>query len=266
MTQRQAVGLSIGLLAALILTPVVLVTWLMAREQQQEANNYALITAIKRKDTESAIRLLDAGVDANARDEPAKTESMWQWMLDRLHGKRPPPSSAPTALLLALEPFPNSRGRIVVLPDNLRIVQALLRAGARVNLRDSEGNTPLLLAAESDKCEIAAALIDRGADINASNSQGLTLLIEAAFYGDIPMMKLVLDKGVHIDAQSISGWTALMYAIDQEHYQAAKLLIDHHACVTIKTPDGVTALGIANTALHRSSAIIHLLKQKGARQ
>ena len=63
-----------------------------------------------------------------------------------------------------------------------------------VNYRDSDGYTPLLVAAIRNNTEIAKLLIEKGADINGLDHRGQTPLMIAA---NIPSMKLI---EVFIDA------------------------------------------------------------------
>jgi len=58
------------------------------------------------------------------------------------------------------------------------LVNLLLDAGARVNVRDVRGMTPLLAAVASDHADpiVIKALIDRGADVNAKDPSGETAL------------------------------------------------------------------------------------------
>jgi truncated hemoglobin YjbI len=62
---------------------------------------------------------------------------------------------------------------------NVGIAEALLDCGARIDARDSLGETPLRRAVNCDKVAVAAALLRRGADARSVGSKGLTPL-EAA--------------------------------------------------------------------------------------
>ena len=57
------------------------------------------------------------------------------------------------------------------MPD---IVKTLIKIGADIEAKNSEGNTPLHFAAQSGNTEVIMALLAAGADINATNQDGLT--------------------------------------------------------------------------------------------
>ena len=77
----------------------------------------------------------------------------------------------------------------------------LLSHGADVNLRDSNGNTPLMYRVRKrfDK-DILTILMDHGADINAQDKQGNTALMIAAL-ADEHMLADLLDAGADINMQ-----------------------------------------------------------------
>lgn len=58
-------------------------------------------------------------------------------------------------------------------------VSALLAGGAKVNVSDEDGDTPLINAAAMGDIEVIQLLLTAGADINAKNKRGLTALGKA---------------------------------------------------------------------------------------
>jgi FOG: Ankyrin repeat len=85
---------------------------------------------------------------------------------------------------------PTNRARITALHNAaafgpVEIVQELLKAGAKVNARDSRGLTPLVfaLAADNPSVEIVQALLQAGADANARDTSGETPLDWAEKFG-----------------------------------------------------------------------------------
>src|SRR5579871_6148798 len=115
--------------------------WLTWREVKHERLNRQLIEAIKRQDTPTALSALAQGADANARDEQ-QTLPAWKVLWNRLRGKRPPASHAPTALILTLEL--KFSGEEVVFPrENVPLLTALLDHGAQVNAQDQDRESAL---------------------------------------------------------------------------------------------------------------------------
>ena len=60
---------------------------------------------------------------------------------------------------------------------NLAVVEALLAAGADVEIRDKEGETALTLAADSGNTDVVQTLLGAGADANVKNGDGGTALM-----------------------------------------------------------------------------------------
>ena len=54
----------------------------------------------------------------------------------------------------------------------MEVVEALLRAGARMDVVDSRGRTPLAAAAASGHTDMVRLLVARGADVLAPDIQG----------------------------------------------------------------------------------------------
>jgi hypothetical protein len=120
-------------------------------------------------------RMLDAGLNPNARD-----------------------ASGYTALIYA------SRA------GNVPMVRLLASRGADPNLSDAAVNswTPLLHAIHKAQPRATAALLDAGANPNAADSDGTTPLMMAAGYGYTDIVKILLARGANPRMAS-NGITAL---------------------------------------------------------
>src|SRR5712692_4092092 len=57
---------------------------------------------------------------------------------------------------------------------NVNLVRALLDAGADVNAREEEGETPLMYASVEGRTEVVLLLISRSADVNAISTNNET--------------------------------------------------------------------------------------------
>jgi ankyrin repeat protein len=104
------------------------------------------------------------------------------------------------------------------------IVQDLLVRGARVTVRDSEGRTPLHVAASAANHEIADLLLAAGADPNATDRLGRTPLHAAAIAGDGPTVESLLKWGADPARADADGRTASALAERADHQELLPLL------------------------------------------
>lgn len=109
--------------------------------------------------------------------------------------------------------------------SSCEILELLLRAGAVVNHPDSEGDTPLHIAA-GNKAPIATqVLLSYGADVHACSVRGETPLHVASRNRVTAIMRMLLAAGGHLHAQDKEGKTPL-----------------HEAACSNDNPDGVAVL------------------------
>lgn len=114
-----------------------------------------------------------------------------------------------------------------------------------VNSAIANQTTPLMQAALLGALEIAAELIDCGARLNMKNSDGNNALWLACFNGSIEMMDLLIGKGIDIDNQNESGATCLMYAASASKTTVVAKLLAAGANPVLQTPDDFSALDMA---------------------
>ena len=97
--------------------------------------------------------------------------------------------------------------------DNPAIINDLLNAGANVNGKDKNGDTPLHYAAENDNPEIINALLNAGANVNKQNGFGQTPLHTAVRYNDNPeIIAALLNAGASVNEKNTFGSTPLHFA------------------------------------------------------
>lgn len=73
----------------------------------------------------------------------------------------------------------------------------LLQRGGNANLRDSQGRTPLLVAAELRWAEGIQTLLRRGASVDIANSNGETALSKAVQNNDVTTLRLLIAAGAN---------------------------------------------------------------------
>ena len=71
---------------------------------------------------------------------------------------------------------------------------------------------------------IVSLLLKYGADINRRSSEGRTPLMWSAFRDNIPMMDFLIDNGCDLTLVDNDGWNALDLAIIRINFKAAKRL------------------------------------------
>ncbi|CAN4093151.1 unnamed protein product [Withania somnifera] len=142
---------------------------------------------------------------------------------------------------------------------NSHYISALIKAGADVNRRDSDGNSAMSLAVKygildsiqvlvesgyimdksADKFLHDAAAVDRvdlmeilclgyaDIDLNSIDSQGRTSLHIAAIHGHVEVIQFLVSVGSDTDMLDSEGWTPLHFAAHQGHVEAVGFLLNH---------------------------------------
>jgi len=99
---------------------------------------------------------------------------------------------------------------------SIRITEFLLKKGANVNLKDSEGNTALHLVFKNKPVEVQKEyinlLLSNGAEINSRNNSGMTPIftyIEWTNGIQDTILELLISNGASLDVQDVEGETPL---------------------------------------------------------
>lgn len=163
-------------------------------------------------------------------------------------------------------------------------VRAALDAGARVETRDAELRTPLLLAVMGDRVEAARILVAAGADVDAQDHRADNPWLATGVTGSVTMLHVLLPAGpdlklrnrfggisvipaaerghvayvrevlrvtdIDVDHVNDLGWTALLEAVilgegGRAHQEIVELLLAAGATPGLADRDGVTPLAHA---------------------
>lgn len=150
----------------------------------------------------------------------------------------------------------------------LMLAAKFLADGHDPNGRDSEGETPLGVAAFVGAREIAETLLHAGAQVDLpSGRRALTALMQAALYGHSELVEVLLEAGASIATRSAEGGrTPLSYAVQGGHPTVVGALLDHGADPAVTADDGTPPLVEAfrispDTA---AEAVIAMLLDAGA--
>ena len=143
---------------------------------------------------------------------------------------------------------------------NIEIIQFLLDSGAKVNIRDFQKRTPLMMMDGDATAEIFDRLIRYGAKVQLVDGEKNTVLqhfVENADNEDI--VRLLVSHGINVDAVNKGGETALMVAAENGNSADVKVLLESGADVSKLSRDGKTAWDMTDDADVRS-----LLESYGA--
>ena len=98
------------------------------------------------------------------------------------------------------------------------------RGQAKVNVKNSDGRTPLHLAMTSNSIVLINTLIQSGAEVNAKDLSNRTSLMIAAHSGHYNLVKHLLLKNADKYAKDNKGQNAYDHAIIGRHVAVAELL------------------------------------------
>jgi len=174
--------------------------------------------------------------------------------------------------------------------DDLPTLRLLVKDNGP-DVKDSRGQTPLMLAAAFGSMEAMNLLISSGADAKAESEAGVTalhwctgdvskvrllldhgadvnkvsrlgrtpLLVAAGTYGTLETVKLLLQKGAEINVTDNLGFTPLNAAANVDNAAIAKLLIEKGANLNAKTSLGQVGTALMGAAHNRNLELTRLL-------
>tara|TARA_R100001530_G_scaffold135802_2_gene113989 strand:+ start:2423 stop:3061 length:639 start_codon:yes stop_codon:yes gene_type:complete len=108
---------------------------------------------------------------------------------------------------------------------NDKIAKLLIDKGAKLNIVDEDGKTPLFIASSSGHVEAAELFLNEGAEINCFNANGMTPLMGSSKNGRTETAKLLIRRGADLNACNNQKCTSLMLAIRNEDIEMIKLLV-----------------------------------------
>ncbi|KAJ3280178.1 hypothetical protein HDU79_011929 [Rhizoclosmatium sp. JEL0117] len=131
-----------------------------------------------------------------------------------------------------------------------------------MSLPNSDGETPLFLAAKKGNKQFVEFLLDRGAQIELQNNEGYTLLALAAFEGHQETVELLINCGANIESQNKDRWTPLALATYKGHKETVEFLLNQKADIESQNKNRWTPL--AHAASNGDKEIVELLLNCGA--
>jgi ankyrin repeat protein len=154
--------------------------------------------------------------------------------------------------------------------DNFAIIKALINAGANVHVKDDHnrsGNpmTPVLSAAILHKWKALTLLVAHHAEVKGEDDDGNTALILAAESADEEVVRLLLQQGVRVNAMNKRDLTAVGYAVAHNRIGVVRLLIDWGADVKYDGSGLLASAPIEVAAREGNDDMVRLLLAHGAK-
>jgi len=147
----------------------------------------------------------------------------------------------------------NSAVSAAILTNSIESIQALIRRGADINERNSEGRTPLHTAVspanERINLPMVIYLIECGADVKAVKNDGVSVLMWAVKYANAEIVRLLLKNGADVDLNiafdNRNQPGVLHNAISAGNPDIIDLIIENTKQLDFKDRSGKTPLAIA---------------------
>jgi ankyrin repeat protein len=126
------------------------------------------------------------------------------------------------------------------------VARLLIERGANINVQNKKRETPLYVAIKVGLAPIIGVLLERGADPNvAAGEKNETPIHLATKMGDLATVQLLLERGVDINSRDNYGFTPLMQGVSNE--AMVRLLLERGADVNAQSDQKNTALLLATT-------------------
>eukprot|EP00435_Cladocopium_sp_Y103_P044458 s1550_g12.t1 len=146
------------------------------------------------------------------------------------------------------------------LRGQLESTKLLLDKGARVDVEDGDGWTPLATATNEGFLATAQLLLANFADVDHRAFNGQTALMRASRRGSLKTCEWLLANGASLDKKDIYGNSALLLAAQEGHLQVVDLLLSKGMSIEETDQNGWTALVWATKTGHQALAQ-HLLER-----
>ncbi|HEX4170749.1 MAG TPA: ankyrin repeat domain-containing protein [Bryobacteraceae bacterium] len=148
--------------------------------------------------------------------------------------------------LLSLDPQLDIFSKCVAGLTNEALVE-IDREPTLLQAHNSDGWTPLHLAAFFGHPDLAKGLLNHGAEVDARSTNAMqnTPLHAAAAGGNAALIEVLLAAGADVNATQHGGWTALHSAAQTGNLEMADILLAHGANAQVRAENNQSPLDLA---------------------
>lgn len=123
-------------------------------------------------------------------------------------------------------------------------------------------SSPLFLAVEQGDVAATLRALNKGESVNIRDRDGNTPLIRASFLGKVDIVRTLLDHGADVNAVNDIGWSGLHFAAQENQELVAKELVGAQAIIDLPDMNGNTPLW--NAMFNTNSVVASFLIALGA--
>ena len=142
------------------------------------------------------------------------------------------------------------------------VITALVQGG-RVTVRNIQGATPLIAAAQKGHTDICGLLLAHGSNVNEvmANDTKQSPLQVSASKGHNATVEALLSWGAEVNPQDHTGYTPLHLACQEGHLLCVQTLLKAGASLTL--PDNRGSLPIHCAAQNNRMEVVRFLLERG---
>eukprot|EP00929_Paragymnodinium_shiwhaense_P041720 TRINITY_DN21665_c0_g1_i1.p1 TRINITY_DN21665_c0_g1~~TRINITY_DN21665_c0_g1_i1.p1 ORF type:complete len:721 (+),score=135.23 TRINITY_DN21665_c0_g1_i1:82-2244(+) len=132
--------------------------------------------------------------------------------------------------------------------SNVFALDAMTRSDrARLSQRDSDGFTPFIISSQNDNSQIMEWMYLKGVSVEERDDWGRTALQWACYKGHRKTVQWLLSRHASIAHRDLEGMTAVHWAALKGHVQVAEMLLEVGAVHLLDVPDacGDTPIALA---------------------